>query len=170
MAANPSPRERKPSTSAPLSDLQGPVGPAFTRPKHKRTVTGFGPSDIKTVEASIPEPQREAWKKFMPTPFTTADDFTKDTVRHIETTLARSLFNCDENAAYAGTALAFRDRLVLDWNKTQQSQTFADQKRVYYLSLEFLMGRALDNAMLNVEQKETASSKLISPNNSHWPL
>ena len=67
----------------------------------------------------------------MPKPFTTADDFTKDAVRHIETTLARSLFNCDESAAYAGTALAFRDRLVLDWNKTQQSQTFADQKRVY---------------------------------------
>lgn len=67
----------------------------------------------------------------MPKPFSTPDDFTKDTVRHIETTLARSLFNCDESAAYAGTALAFRDRLVLDWNKTQQSQTFADQKRVY---------------------------------------
>jgi starch phosphorylase len=67
----------------------------------------------------------------MPKPFSTADDFTKDAVRHIETTLARSLFNCDESAAYAGTALAFRDRLVLDWNKTQQSQTFADQKRVY---------------------------------------
>lgn len=80
-------------------------------------------------------------------------------MRHIETTLARSLYNCDEVAAYSGTALAFRDRLVLDWNKTQQSQTFADQKRVYYLSLEFLMGRALDNAMLNVGQKDSATSK-----------
>jgi len=64
-AAAPSPRERKPSTSAPLSDLKGPVGPAFSRPKHKRTVTGFGPGDIKSVEASIPEPQREAWRKFV---------------------------------------------------------------------------------------------------------
>jgi starch phosphorylase len=112
----------------------------------------------------------------MPKPFTTPDEFEKEAVRHIETTLARSLFNCDESAAYAGTALAFRDRLVLDWNKTQQSQTFADQKRIYCetsieilkehgltstdLSLEFLMGRALDNAMLNVEQKDVASSKL----------
>jgi starch phosphorylase len=65
-AVAPAPRERKPSTSAPLSDLKGPVGPAaMTRPKHKRTVTGFGPSDIKSVEASIPEPQREAWRKFV---------------------------------------------------------------------------------------------------------
>jgi starch phosphorylase len=115
----------------------------------------------------------------MPKPFTTPDEFEKEAVRHIETTLARSLFNCDESAAYAGTALAFRDRLVLDWNKTQQSQTFADQKRIYCetsieilkehgltstdLSLEFLMGRALDNAMLNVEQKDVASSKLTTP-------
>lgn len=42
------------------------MGPQhFTRPKHKRTVTGFGPGEIKSVEASIPEPQREAWRKFV---------------------------------------------------------------------------------------------------------
>lgn len=54
-------RERRPSTSAPISELSGPVGPEFTRPKHKRTVTGFGAAEIKSVEASIPEPQREAY-------------------------------------------------------------------------------------------------------------
>jgi len=53
-------RERKPSTSAPISELQGPVGPEFTRPKHKRTFTGFGAGEIKGVEAGIPEPQRDA--------------------------------------------------------------------------------------------------------------
>lgn len=104
----------------------------------------------------------------MPKPFSTQEEFQKETVRHIETTLARSLYNCDEAAAYGGTALAFRDRLILDWNKTQQTQTFADQKRVYYLSLEFLMGRALDNAMLNVGQKDVAASK--SPLDMHGNL
>ena len=54
-------RERKPSTSAPISDIQGPVGPeGISRPKHKRTATGFGAAEIKNVEASIPEPQRDA--------------------------------------------------------------------------------------------------------------
>lgn len=69
------------------------------------------------------------------------------------------MFNCDETAAYAATSLAFRDRLVIEWNRTQQRQTFADSKRVYYLSLEFLMGRALDNAMLNIGEKEVAECK-----------
>ncbi|KAL8965536.1 MAG: hypothetical protein Q9183_003799 [Haloplaca sp. 2 TL-2023] len=94
MATSTSTRERRPSTNAPISELKGPVGPEFTRPKHKRTATGFGPGEIKSVESSIPEPQREA-------------------------------------AAYSGASLAFRDRLIIEWNKTQQRQTFAGQKRVY---------------------------------------
>lgn len=116
---------------------------------------------MKSVEASIPEHQRAAWKKHEAAPFTTKDQFEAAAVKHIETTLARSLFNCDAAAAYGGTALAFRDRLVIDWNKTQQRQAAADQKRIYYLSLEFLMGRALDNAMLNVGLKDVAKGKYI---------
>lgn len=48
-------------------------------------------------------------------------------------TLLQSISRCScfTSAAYSGTALAFRDRLVVDWNKTQQRQTFADQKRIY---------------------------------------
>ena len=36
-ATDKAPRERKLSTHAPIATLQGPVGPGFTRPKHKRT-------------------------------------------------------------------------------------------------------------------------------------
>ena len=60
MAAKPFVRDRKPSIGVPVADLQGPVGPGFSRPKHKRTFTGFGASEIQAVEASIPEPLRAA--------------------------------------------------------------------------------------------------------------
>ncbi|KAL2753454.1 glycosyltransferase family 35 protein [Sodiomyces alcalophilus JCM 7366] len=154
-------RERRPSTSAPIVDIQGSVGPAgISRPKHRRTYTGFSVGEIKSVEASIPEPQREAWARNHHKAFQTKEDFEKEVVRHVETTLARSMFNCDESAAYSATGLAFRDRLVTQWNKTQQRQTLNDSKRVYYLSLEFLMGRALDNAMLNVNLKDVAKAGL----------
>ncbi len=57
MAAASSPtthRERRPSTGAPVSHLQGPIGPAgISRPKHKRTFTGFGAQEIKIVEGMI---------------------------------------------------------------------------------------------------------------------
>ncbi|CRK31075.1 hypothetical protein BN1708_018627, partial [Verticillium longisporum] len=122
----------------------------------KRTATGFGAGEIKSVEASIPEPQREAWARNQPKGFANKDDFQREVVRHVETPRARSMFNCDETAAYSATGLTFRDRLITQWNKTQQRQTLTDAKRVYYLSLEFLMGRALDNAMLNVGMKDIA--------------
>lgn len=126
------------------------------RPRHKRTHTGFGIREIKAVEASIPEQLRETWRKLAASEFEGKEEFQREVVRHVETTLARSLYNCDDAAAYAGTALAIRDKLVIGWNKTQQNQTLQDQKRVYYLSLEFLMGRALDNAMLNTHVKAHA--------------
>jgi starch phosphorylase len=154
-------RQRRPSSGAPLVDIQGAVGPAgISRPKHKRTFTGFNASEIKNVEASIPEPQRAAWRKWEARGFQDRDEFESEVVRHIETTLARSMYNCDEGAAYSATSLAFRDRLVIDWNKTQQRQTLSDTKRVYYLSLEFLMGRTLDNAMLNIGKKDVAKAGL----------
>ncbi|RAO66085.1 uncharacterized protein BHQ10_002097 [Talaromyces amestolkiae] len=159
MSSKPLARERKPSIGVPVAELQA-VGPGFSRPKHKRTFTGFGPAEIKAVEASIPEHLRETWRKYSATGFENKEEFEREFVRHIYTTLARSLYNCDDLAAYSGTALAFRERLIIDWNKTQQRQTLVDQKRVYYLSLEFLMGRALDNAMLNVGKKETAKEGL----------
>lgn len=50
--------------------------------------------------------------------------------REFRQNVARSrLISC--RAIYSGAALAFRDRLVIDWNKTQQEQTLKDQKRVY---------------------------------------
>ncbi|KAI2635400.1 glycosyltransferase family 35 protein [Xylaria nigripes] len=154
-------RERRPSMGAPIVDIVGSVRPAgISRPKHKRTFTGFGPSEIKGVEASIPEPQREVWTKHEFSGFKNKNDFQREVVRHVETTLARSIYNCDEAAAYSAASLAFRDRLIKDWNKTQQRQTFRDTKRVYYLSLEFLMGRALDNAMLNIGAKDVAKEGL----------
>ncbi|EHA55026.1 glycogen phosphorylase [Pyricularia oryzae 70-15] len=154
-------RERRPSSGAPLVDITGSVSPAgVSRPKHKRTLTGFGAQEIKSVEASIPEGQRAAWSKHQAKPFQDKEEFENEVVRHIETTLARSMFNCNESAAYSAAGLAFRDRLIMEWNKTQQRQTFEDKKRVYYLSLEFLMGRTLDNAMLNLNLKDVAKQGL----------
>ena len=120
-----------------------------------------------TCIASIPEPQREAWRKHQTGGFKDKDGFEREVVRHVETTLARSMFNCDEAAAYSACALAFRDRLILEWNRTQQRQTYADSKRVYYLSLEFLMGRALDNAILNIGQKDIAAGEPLLPATCH---
>src|SRR5579862_2266586 len=54
---------------------------------------------------------------------------------------------------YQALAYAVRDRLVERWFHTQSAYYMADAKRVYYLSLEFLMGRALVNNTINLGVK-----------------
>jgi len=53
---------------------------------------------------------------------------------------------------YLYTSLAYtqRDRLMERWKNTKYAYDESNGKRAYYLSLEFLMGRALGNAMLNL--------------------
>ncbi|MEQ8967790.1 MAG: glycogen/starch/alpha-glucan phosphorylase [Azospirillaceae bacterium] len=51
---------------------------------------------------------------------------------------------------YTSVGLAVRDRLVDRWMETTRSYYRTDQKRVYYLSLEFLIGRLLNNSMANM--------------------
>lgn len=71
-------------------------------------------------------------------------------VSHVEYTLARTRFNFDKNACYRAAALSIRDRLIESWNDSQQLFTAEDYKRVYYMSLEFLMGRSMQNALVNL--------------------
>lgn len=61
----------------------------------------------------------------------------------------------DENCgalhyAYEALSLAISDRLIERWKRTYNAYKDQDCKRAYYLSMEFLMGRTLSNAMLNL--------------------
>ena len=56
--------------------------------------------------------------------------------------------------------MSVRDRLIESWNDTQQYFREQDPKRVYYLSMEFLMGRSLTNSLFNLELKGTFSEAL----------
>jgi starch phosphorylase len=51
---------------------------------------------------------------------------------------------------YKALAITMRDRLMERWKRTRHAHDEANCKRTYYLSLEFLMGRALGNALLNL--------------------
>jgi starch phosphorylase len=61
---------------------------------------------------------------------------------------------------YQALALALRDRLMERWKRTRKAYEQADAKHAYYLSLEFLMGRTLGNALLNLGLDDTAGDSL----------
>ena len=58
------------------------------------------------------------------------------------------------------TFLAVRDRLVERWMRTARAQVSQDSRRVYYLSMEFLIGRALSNALLSLDLYDTVKQAL----------
>ena len=73
----------------------------------------------------------------------------KSFIHHMEYSLAKDEFSATKHDCFKSLALIARDRLVERWIETQQAYYRDDAKRVYYLSLEFLMGRALGNCLIN---------------------
>ena len=84
----------------------------------------------------------------------------EDFQRYFNRTLGRSDINEAAYHVYTAFAMAWRDRLVEQWKETQTAYGAQDSKRAYYLSLEFLMGRTLGNAMLNLDVDGTTADAL----------
>ncbi|MGR8929064.1 MAG: glycogen/starch/alpha-glucan phosphorylase [Gammaproteobacteria bacterium] len=73
----------------------------------------------------------------------------------------------DENCrsphyAYEALSLAISDRIVERWKKTYNVYRNEDCKKAFYLSMEFLMGRSLSNAMLNLGIDDEVSQALYN--------
>ena len=69
-------------------------------------------------------------------------------VKHIEYTLSKTRFDISPQYLFQGTALSVRDRLLEQWNDTQELIKMKNPKKVYYLSIEFLLGRLLQNSLV----------------------
>lgn len=69
---------------------------------------------------------------------------------NLKYSLAKDEYSAVSRDFYKSLAYTIRDRLVEKWTRTQQTYYEVDAKRVYYLSMEFLMGRALNNALINL--------------------
>ncbi len=69
---------------------------------------------------------------------------------HLEYSLSKDQYTATVRDLYLALALTVRDRLVERWIRTQQMYYNRDVKMIYYLSAEYLMGRALTNNLINL--------------------
>ncbi len=74
--------------------------------------------------------------------------------KYLEYNLLKDRRSATQSDLYLALAYALREVLVEGWFDTQRSYYQSDCKRVYYISMEFLMGRTLGNALINLGAKE----------------
>jgi starch phosphorylase len=80
--------------------------------------------------------------------------------RHVHYTLVKDRNVATSRDYYLSLAHTVRDHLVSRWIRTQQYYYEKDPKRIYYLSLEFYMGRTLSNTMLNLGLQNSVDEAL----------
>jgi len=81
---------------------------------------------------------------------------------HLTYSISKYPISATDRDWFESAAFAVRDRLVERWMETMQRYYRADAKRIYYLSLEFLVGRTFSNAVLNLEIQNEFKAALYS--------
>lgn len=83
-------------------------------------------------------------------------------VRHAEYTLAQVRTSLTQQGAYQALSLSVRDRLIERWKDTQLYFQDKGCKRVAYMSMEFLLGRSLQNAIINLGLEDNYSQAMMN--------
>ncbi|MDR8391527.1 glycogen/starch/alpha-glucan phosphorylase [Aliifodinibius sp. S!AR15-10] len=85
------------------------------------------------------------------------ESFKQDIQQHLYYTLAKDKYSSTEWDIYRSVVISVMDRLHDRWIDTQQTYYKQDVKRVYYLSMEYLIGRLLDSMLINLGMQEEAA-------------
>ncbi|HKK13554.1 MAG TPA: glycogen/starch/alpha-glucan phosphorylase [Gammaproteobacteria bacterium] len=84
----------------------------------------------------------------------------RSVANHLVYTVGKDPFTAKLRDWYHSLSYATRDRLIERWMETMRTYYREDAKRVYYLSLEFLIGRTLVNSLMNMDIAEEAREAL----------
>lgn len=78
------------------------------------------------------------------------NDFRSKLVENVKTLARKTIETASPEQIYEALVFTIRDYVTDKWIATYDTYEKADEKSVYYLSMEFLMGRFLGNAILNM--------------------
>ena len=140
------PKKKKPAPKKPVAKR-----PAALRSKPTAKPTAKARPVKKTVRAARPAaavaPDRVA-------------AFREAILRHLKSTFARDPVTATRNDWWSATCMAVRDQILARYIDTQTEHAAKNVRRVYYLSLEYLMGRVLSNNLVNLGLRDVVSHAL----------
>ena len=86
--------------------------------------------------------------------------FKRSVLYNIKTLYRKTLEEASPQQVFQAVSYAIKDQVVDMWLETQKQYEKKDPKTVYYLSMEFLMGRAMGNMMINMKAYKTVAEAL----------
>jgi starch phosphorylase len=81
-------------------------------------------------------------------------------LQHVKYSLGTTVDQLTPHQQFHAVALSVRDRMAEQFLKTEQRYHLANSKRLYYLSMEFLIGRSLVNNLVNLGLLQTCNEIL----------
>ena len=86
--------------------------------------------------------------------------FKRSVVYNVKTLYRKDLEEATPQQVFQAVSLAIKDQIMDGWIETQKAYEKQDPKMVYYMSMEFLMGRALGNNIINLQAYEPVKEAL----------
>ena len=88
------------------------------------------------------------------------DEFIKSVKENVKNLYRKTLDEASQQEILQAVSYTVKDVIIDDWLATQKAFDKQDPKMVYYMSMEFLMGRALGNNMINLKMYKEVKEAL----------
>ena len=88
------------------------------------------------------------------------ETFKRSVVDNVKNMFRRTIDEATPQQVFQAVAYAVKDVIIDEWIATHKEYEKKDVKTVYYLSMEFLMGRALGNKIINICARDAIKEAL----------